>query len=586
MGNHRNLKTEVYKQLRRHPLPGALLALILVGALFLSGCTTESVASPPQQPLQVSLTVDGETYNLTTEAANVRQLLEEAGVDVIPEDQVSPPPFTVLTDGMAVSVVRIQEEIEVIEESLPFDRRIVRSETMDAGEAPRIIQGGRNGRQEITVRTVYHDGVQVERQRTQVTVLEEPQDEIVMIGVGSTPGAQSFEGMIAFRSGGSAVLLRGSTAFPQQLEVGGQLDGRVFALSPTGSHLLYTRAVSDTGSFNNELWLISTDPGAAPRSLGVENVLWAGWNPARSASLQIAYTTGNSVNQPPGWEANNDLWIATIFDNEDFPFNPQRIVEAYPATYGWWGGNFDWSPDGSAIAYAYADEVGYINLQPPSVDERRVQLYTFTEYNTRSDWVWVPTLTWGPEGRYLAFSSHGGATEEAMEFDIHVADVETGVVLPFVTQAGMWSHPHWSPPQVAADGSASGQSEIAYLQASNPLDGLRSPYYLWLMEQDGSNRRQVYPPPGEISRFPLEGQFMAWSPDGRELAFVFGDALYLFDLAQQEAHRINQDDTAISRPTWAPYGAAIEEEVTPTTQPAITPAPTAEPISGEQTPEE
>lgn len=569
-----------------HRLPGVLLVLILAGALLLSACTAEPASSSPQEPLQVTLTVDGETYNLTTEAANVRELLEEAGVEVVPEDQVSPPPFTVLSEGMAVSVVRVREEIEVIEESLPFERRTVRSETMDADEPPRIIQGGRNGRQEITVRTLYHDGVQVERQRTQVTVLEEPQDEIVMIGVGTTPGAQSFEGMIAYRSGGSAVLLRGSTAFPQQLDVGGQLDGRVFALSPTGSHLLYTRAISDTGSFNNELWLISTEPGADPRSLGVENVLWAGWNPARSASLQIAYTTGNSVNQPPGWEANNDLWIATVFDNEDFPFNPQRIVEAYPATYGWWGGTFAWSPDGSAIAYAYADEVGYINLQPPSVDERRVQLYTFTEYNTRSDWVWVPTLTWGPTGRYLAFSSHGGASEEAMAFDIHVADVETGVVLPFVTQAGMWSHPHWSPPQPASGDNGTGQSTIAYLQASNPLDGLRSSYYLWLMDQDGSNRRQVYPPQGEISRFPLEGQFMAWSPDAQEIAFVFGDALYLFDVAQQEAHRVNQDDTVVSQPSWAPYGAAIEEDIIPATQPTATPEPTPSASSGEQSPEE
>src|SRR5690606_15515561 len=139
-----------------------------------------------------------------------------------------------------------------------------------------------------------------------------------------------------------------------------------------------------------------------------ENILWADWNPSRDASMQIAYTTGRPVNQPPGWEANNDLWTATIFANEDFPFNPQRVVEAYPATYGWWGGNFEWSPSGEHIAYAYADEVGIIALQPANLDERRIQLYSFSEYNTRADWVWVPTISWSPDSEFLAFTSHGG----------------------------------------------------------------------------------------------------------------------------------------------------------------------------------
>lgn len=542
------------------------LQYLLALFILLMACATPPTAIDVPQQRQVALTVEGQTHNVITEANNVRELLEEAGVTIGPLDQVTPPLFTPVTADMAVSVVQVTEEIDVIEESISFERKFVRSEALAMDDPPRIIQGGRNGLQEITVRTVYHDGVEVERQRTRITVVEEPQDEIVMIGVGSSPGVFSFEGRLAYINNGSGVILRGSTLLPESLDTGGQLDGRVFSLSPSGEFLLYTRVTTPTAGFNNSLWLLSTAPGAEPRELDVENVLWADWNPSRASSMQIAYTTGRSVSQPPGWEANNDLWLSTVFANEDFPFSPQQLVEAYPATYGWWGGNFAWSPTGEHIAYAYADEVGIINLQPANLGERRVQLEQFTEYNTRAEWVWIPTISWSPDGQFLVYSQHGGENEDAMVFDIRVASTASNVVLPFVEQAGMWSHPHWSPPLVLSGGPAGATSQIAYLQASNPLDGLRSPYTLWTMDQDGSNTQQIYPPPGENSQFPREQQFMAWGPSGQDMAFVFGDSLYFLNLTSGQAVRITQDDAIVSRPTWAPYGAAIPADLAPTEQ--------------------
>ena len=535
-----------------------LLLLSLLVLLLTVACNGQPAAQTGPESFQVSLTVEGQTHNLTTDAANVRELLEEAGVSTEPADEITPPAFTPLQDGMAVSVVRVSEEIEVLEEEIPFARRIVRSEAMGADEPPRIIQGGRAGLQEIRVRVVYRDGEEVERQRTQVTLVEEPQDEIVMVGVGANPGAVSFPGVVAYISGGNTVLLRGSTILPEQMETGGNLDGRVFSLSPTGSHLLYTRIMSDTGQFNNSLWVVRTEQGAEPRRLGVENVLWADWNPSLTASLEIAYTTGNPVDQPPGWEANNDLWTAVLRSTDDSLVTPRQVVEAYPATYGWWGGNYAWSPTGRYIAYSYADEVGVIDLESAGADQR-IQLRTFTEYNTHADWVWVPSLTWSPDGAYLAFTAHGGDDPEAMVFDTWVVNVSSGVAGRFVTQAGMWSHPYWSP---FIDPTNRQGSQIAFLKATTPLDSLRSNYTLWLMDADGSNARQIYPSAGENSRFPRERQFMAWGPSGQDMAFIFNDDLYLFNVNGQSAYRVTEDDIVASHPTWAPYGAAITSEET------------------------
>jgi len=522
----------------------AILGSFWLILLLAAGCSQPPPEAAQQQPIPITLNADGRTFNLTTEAATVRELLAEAGIELGELDEVSPPLFTPLQNEMEIRVVRVREDLEIVSESIPYERRFVRTDTMTADDPPQIVQPGKNGLEEVTIRIVYRDDLESERWEAQRVVVEEPQDELVMIGIGASRENVPFPGLLAYISGGGAVLLRGTTAVPEQLNTGGQLDGRVFALSPDGRQLLYTRAATNTTKFNNSLWLIGTERSAKPRDLGVENVLWGDWNPA-AEEPQIAYTTARSSDQPPGWEANNDLWLGLIPEDEDTEFEPEQLIEAYPALNGWWGGNYAWSPDGRTIAYAYANEVGLIDTQAEDETGLRRQLVEFIPYNTNADWVWVPTLAWSPDGRFLAFPQHGGDDEQAMQFDAWVADTQSPLLAKFREQSGMWGHMRWSPNPDA--------SQIAYLQTTNPLDSLRSNYTLWLMDRDGSNARQLYPLPGENSAFSRDANFMAWGPDGRFLAFIFDDDLFLLDLETNEATRVTQDDNRDAHPVWAAF---------------------------------
>jgi resuscitation-promoting factor RpfB len=530
--------------------------------LFLVGCAVESgPATAVSTPIQVQLFADGQSLTLETEAANVRELLAEAGIEVGESDEVTPPLYTPLTGDEIITIVRRSESLETVSQSIPFARRIVRSEAMDADDPPRIVQAGRPGLQETTIRIVYRDGLEAERWPTQTLVIEPPQDEIVMVGIGAARGNITFTGLLAYISDGTAVLLRGATAFPEQLNVGGQLDGRVFSLSPSGDHLLYSRVDEDPTSFNNALYLIETRRDAEPRPLGVRDVLWAGWNPASDAPIgEIAYTTAISISTPPGWEANNDLWRGIIPANENADFDPEQVVEAYGALYSWWGGNFAWSPAGTHIAYSYANEIGLITLEPARGEEQRVVLHTFTEFDPPGDWVWVPTLTWSPNGRFLAFTRHDSNDPAEPRFANWTIDTTTGLLARFVTDAGLWAHLHWATNPAAPD-------PIAFLRTTNPLDSQRSSYTLWLMDQDGSNARQIYPPPNENSYFPRQQGFMAWGPTGGELAFIFNNDLYLYTLADGLARRLTDGDATNASPTWSPYGAAIPTPAPPETPP-------------------
>jgi hypothetical protein len=503
--------------------------------------------------------------------ATVAEALAEAGVSLNPADLVEPPLGAQLPtpDPEAapplITVVRVTETAEVIPESIPFKRQIVRSAEMSPDDPPRIVQTGQVGLQEVTVRIVYHDGLEAERWPTAVEVVEPPRDEIVMIGVAAGQTAMTLPGRLAYIDDGRAVVLEGSTDAPRQLGVEGQLDGRVFQLSPDGRYLLYTIAGDAPSgadeSFRNALWVIPTAAGATAQPLQIENVLWAGWDPAAEPP-RIAYTTARSVSLPPGWEANNDLWLLDLTFDENQPA-PFRVVETYPAAYSWWGGQYAWASEGGRLAYAFADEVGVLDLAGIAGDgaagltanePARSILHEFTEFDTDADWAWLPSLSWSADGRYLAFTDYFGGQlgddpQSGERFDLWVADTTTGEKTRLVEGAGIWSLSQWSP-------AALPEPRLASLRANDPAAGQDSSYSLWLADSDGSDARRLFPPDGESGLFARSSQSLAWGPAEDKIAFIFDDALHIIDLATDDLFRAGPDDSVSSHPTWSPYGAA------------------------------
>jgi Tol biopolymer transport system component len=538
---------------------GLLAALLLCSLPAVACAPAPAAVAPTATPAALALTLvaDDQTRALSTTARTVGEALAEAGVALAPADEVDPPAATVLSavEGatVTITVVRVTETTEVIPEAIPFGRRIVRSTELSPDDPPRLLQTGQAGLREVTVRIVYRNGLEVERWPTATTVVEAARDEIIMIGVAAERDRMTFAGLLALIDDGRAVVLDGASDAPRQLAVTGTLDGRVFQLSPDGSQLLYTIGQSDTDTFRNTLWVIATTPDAAPRALDIENVLWAGWDPS-SLTPRIAYTTARSTTLPPGWEANNDLWLLDL-PPDGVTAAPVRLIESYAAAYAWWGGQYAWSPDGR-LAYAFADEVGVLTM--PTAEEAalldpttaapppRAVLHTFTEYDTGADWAWLPALSWSADGRFLAFTAYAGEDETTgARFDLRLADVAAGNQTVLVENAGIWSFIHGSPTG----------AQFAGLRATDPAAGQASGYALWLADSDGSDARRLFPPEGESGAF-ARLQPLAWGPDADRLAFIFDDALHILELSSGELYRADRDDTVSSHPTWAPYGPA------------------------------
>ena len=495
------------------------------------------VACTPDSSRSVTLVADGETRTLPTEALTVRDFLAEAAVILDEDDRVVPVEPTFIEDEMTIRVVRVETRTETEQREIPFERRTVRDASIPAGET-RLLEPGVAGIEELTYRITIEDDVEIDRLLVRRITVQEPRGEVILVGAQAELKSIPITGTVAYVADHNAWVMQGTSSNQRRVTYAGDLDGRVFALSPEGSHLLFTRIPSSTRpgaphldqegeeedemASLNTLWMIETATAdAEPVELEVHDVLWAGWEsggqvePA-GTGCRIAYATGASVEGSPGWKAENDLWIARPRPGDGRLLSHRRVGEPnVGGAYGWWGTTYAWSPDGFSLAYARADEVGTVRIR----DGAPVPLMRFPPYRTYAPWVWTPTVSWSTEGQFVVTTLHGSApTGEASEdspvFDVWTLSADGTITAELISGAGMWAAPAYAP-----EGDA-----IAFGQARTPYASQTSGYDLYVMDRDGSDRRHLFPPQEEIG---LEYPEFAWGPGGDRMIVVYQGNLYL-----------------------------------------------------------
>ena len=204
-----------------------------------------------------------------------------------------------------------------------------------------------------------------------------------------------------------------------------------------------------------------------------------------------------------------------------------RNVTRHPAND--WGP--DWSPDGRTIVFNSDRDgpmSGYL-VSPDGSDLRRID----------TD-VWIEYPSFSPDGTKIAFMGHGEGN-----YDIYVADLETGATTQLTWSPGSDGWPVWSPDR-SSIAFVSERDDCLYAPATAPcwIDPGGEPgehHDVWLMAADGSGPRRVTPE---------YGHFVAWSPDG-EYLLVSGSSLYV----------IRPDGTG--RADVLPQGGGIPDWITP-----------------------
>ncbi len=489
----------------------------------------------------VHIQADGQDHTVTVEAGRtVEQAVRAAGIRLNPLDRLEPPGYTLVREDMHIRVIRVKESFVQEEEIIPFERRTLRNEALPEGET-RLVQRGVNGLRRVTYRVLEEEGKPVSRQAVKVEIVQEAVPEIVMIGVRQPFLARPIPGRLAYLAGGNAWVMDGNTGARRPVVLTGDLDGRVFRLSPDARWLLFTRQAQDQEALNT-LWVVDLDAREPrPMALPVANVVhFADFGPVQH--WLVAYSTVEPRPGPPGWQANNDLYFLPL--ETEGPGKPRLVLETRAGgIYGWWGTTYRWHPLGRTLAYARPDQVGTVDVRKGALEP----WLSFVPYRAQGDWAWVPGLSWAPTGEVLFTVLHGAPDREVSEDDpsFHLVafapDYWEGPLV-LAENVGMFAYPVASPTRTLSTGEQA--YWVAYLQALFPQQSDTSRYRLVVMDRDGSNKQALFPEEGVPGLTPQE---VRWSPgpldesDRWALALTYQGNLYLVLVPSGETVQLTGD---------------------------------------------
>lgn len=480
-------------------------------ALWFGLALLACACSPARQDgdLLVTLLADGSERSILLPAStSVSSLLSQADVALGPLDRIEPPLDAMLLDGMRVTIVRVLEEERCERRPFPFQR--VGPVALAGGAAQRV-QAGLPGEEERCYRLRFEDGIERERVETGRVIIREARDEIWREDLQNEVEPLAFAGTLVWLSDGNAWLARGDSGQLRQLTRDGNLDGSVLSLSSDGTRLLFSRKQVDgrDAALSNTLWLMpDLDAPADVLRLLPENVLHAEWVPG--SGLEFAWT--DSV-------ADNRVSLVHI-DPDTGEFLSFRELSAPQPDGGAQSGvtRFNWSGDGSHLAWAQGDSIGIMDRSGDKV----TMLSGATGVKSASSPCAGQAPVWSPDGRFVVAGLPAGTDTPS---SLSVFDLQGEWRVPLATEVGPCPAPAWAPPRDSG--------LLAHLRARD-LDRptSRAGHDLMILDRDGSNERTLFPQAGQPG---LEAQQVVWSVDGRMLAFTWQEQLWLVDVAGGEA---------------------------------------------------
>lgn len=520
-----------------------LLRILLLAVFSMAFAACRPAAE--ENPMTVTLIADGlkQTFSYSG-AGTVAEFLADAQIELGNQDRISHPLLAPITDGMHITVRRVMETQTCQQEDILFERRFVPYEGIPAGEE-QLAKSGQVGIQEACYRIIFEDGVESRRiPNGQPTMLTEPMDEIVYVGILDEVEPLAIMGTLSYINNGKPWTVKGNTSAKRPLIINGRLDSLVFDQNEDGTLLIYTAETTDTDDFFNQLWMIDTQGNSAPIKLAPTDVLYAEWRP--QARRAIAYSTGAARQTRPPWKALNNLWLMDIDDNAGRALNIKELIpESDGGQYGWWGTDFGWSPQGDRIAWVRADAMGIVDFEAKEL----VTLLNYAAFDTSPSQLWLSPLSWSHDGQLIAFTLHSEPAETGPVFDLAVASADGRYAAQVKTAVGIWAAPSYSP-AVNAD---SPQGWLAYLQAREPDSSIYSQYDLVVADRDGSNQRIVFPSASragmQMRGAGLSANPFAWSPDARFIAIVYQGNLWIVDVQSADSYQVTFDGGA-SNPVW------------------------------------
>lgn len=145
----------------------------------------------------ITLAVDGKETRILTLPKTVKDVLAEANI-VIGEKDIIEPALTALADKSTnrITINRITEKVFTKQEAIAYRVEKKQDANLERG-INRVVQQGKDGSKEHTIKITYQDGQEINRETIKTTILKEPKNKVISQGVKAiqvaSRGGRNFE---------------------------------------------------------------------------------------------------------------------------------------------------------------------------------------------------------------------------------------------------------------------------------------------------------------------------------------------------------------------------------------------------------
>lgn len=133
------------------------------------------------EAIKVTITVDGKTNTVSTNATDVKGLIEEQKIKIGKDDVMSEKLDAPLKNGMKITIKRVTFKDEKKTESIDYETEKKYSDSMDEGSS-QVEQKGEKGEKEVVYTVKYVDGKEVSREKKSEKITKQPVKEIITYG--------------------------------------------------------------------------------------------------------------------------------------------------------------------------------------------------------------------------------------------------------------------------------------------------------------------------------------------------------------------------------------------------------------------
>lgn len=140
----------------------------------------------------VTVLADGERSTVDLTAQTAGDVIAAAGVSLDGDDSLSVPLDAPVATGQVIEVLRSATDEVTVEEKIEKPVKEKKTDKLVEGEK-KVEEKGADGKRTVTYRVRTVNGAEVSREELEAKTLEEPKEEVVLIGTGDPADPDSYE---------------------------------------------------------------------------------------------------------------------------------------------------------------------------------------------------------------------------------------------------------------------------------------------------------------------------------------------------------------------------------------------------------